>query len=72
MEINLDKIQYYILNCENIERKTLIIREFSGYNIFILENKKTDSKFRSEIIGMSKIIDKAVIDQKDNILDHLL
>lgn len=53
MKLDLKKIKYYFLTCNNPERKNHIINEFKEYDTHIYENKPINNKYKSGPIGIS-------------------
>ena len=67
MIINLNQTKFYFLTHENKIRKEHIKKEFEEFNPIEVNPLKIKSKFQSGASGFLKILDKATMDQKNNI-----
>lgn len=66
MKINLDKINYYFLTCNNKIRKDHITNEFKNYNLIEVNPSVYGKKNLSAPTGFSRILDQACKDQNRN------
>tara|TARA_R110000751_G_scaffold132023_7_gene234455 strand:- start:2106 stop:2834 length:729 start_codon:yes stop_codon:yes gene_type:complete len=66
MKINLDKIYYYYLTCNDKIRKDHITNEFKNYKLVEVNPIVNIGKIKSGATGFSKILDQACINQDSN------
>ena len=67
MHLNFKELKFYCLTIpKNINRINNIKINFNNYNLEFIYSDPTLSKYKSEALGFSRIIDKAIKDQKAN------
>lgn len=67
MILNLNELKYYCLTIiKNTERINNIKQNFKDYNINFVYSDTSFKKYQSEALGFSRLIDKALLDQKNN------
>jgi hypothetical protein len=63
MIINLETIKYYFLTYKNEKRKNHMLNEFKQFDITAIESVPDNSKYKSAVMGYSKIFDLASFNQ---------
>ena len=66
MIVNLNKIYYYFITCNNKVRKEHISKEFENYKLVEINPIMGIKRFKSGATGFSKVLDQACLNQNKN------
>ena len=66
MIVNLNKIYYYFITCNNKIRKEHLSKEFENYKLVEINPIMGIKRFKSGATGFSKVLDQACLNQNKN------